>query len=415
MAYQRLKLNKQTRQRFSRIRRLDQLKKMDPIEFEHFVGYLYQKQGYTVSTTVTSGDEGVDLFLRKGVRTAVVQCKRYAGTVGQPTVRDLYGAMAHTKANRAMLVTTGTISRPAEAWAVGKPIDLVDGHELISWVRQSRRSSKPSLLSLIPWRIVGIVIFLLVAYWGWATVLSPSLTQPTDQDNLILPTQEPTKAPQKPTPALITRPTDPPANLEQIGAIPLSDGFINREITIDGRLSDWPPSEKYSTPHLIFQSGDWDGSSDLATLWRFAWDKRQLYVGVDVIDDTHVQTQKGQAANQGDSLTIRLRLNDQIVRATLSPGDFATIPASVWVDGAQADEVPPPVAARQTTAGYTLEATLPWSLFGVEPQAEMMFRFVFIATDNDTPNTAVREVQYANTGSYQPNDLTTWGILILTP
>lgn len=134
----RLKLDTRTRRRFKRVRRLSQLRRMDPITFEHFVGYFYQKQGYRVYTTLASGDEGVDLYLRKGLRTGVVQVKRYSGTVGQPVVRDLYGAMVHNRARHAALVTSGTISQAAESWAEDKPIDLIDGHELMSWTRRNR-------------------------------------------------------------------------------------------------------------------------------------------------------------------------------------------------------------------------------------------------------------------------------------
>lgn len=134
----RLKLDTRTRRRFKRVRRLSQLRRMDPITFEHFVGYYYQQQGYRVYTTVASGDEGVDLYLRKGLRTGVVQVKRYSGTVGQPVVRDLYGAMVHNSARHAALVTSGTVSQAAERWAEDKPIDLIDGHELLSWTRRNR-------------------------------------------------------------------------------------------------------------------------------------------------------------------------------------------------------------------------------------------------------------------------------------
>ncbi|MCB0184952.1 MAG: restriction endonuclease, partial [Caldilineaceae bacterium] len=52
---------------------------------------------------------------------AVVQCKRYRGTVGSPTVRELYGTMVHSGVTRAFLVTSGTISDDACKWAADKP------------------------------------------------------------------------------------------------------------------------------------------------------------------------------------------------------------------------------------------------------------------------------------------------------
>lgn len=117
-----------------RISQLHQVQQLDPVAFENFVGSLFQKMGYQVQTTSLSGDQGIDLILRKGTKLAVVQCKRYANSVGQPTIRDLYGVMVHTRADEAYLVTTGTVTLPAQQWAVGKPIHLVDGNTLIEWI-----------------------------------------------------------------------------------------------------------------------------------------------------------------------------------------------------------------------------------------------------------------------------------------
>lgn len=116
------------------LRRYNQLGGMPPDEFEGLIGNLFRRTGYLVEQTGKTGDEGVDLVLKKAGKTAIVQCKRYSGTVSQSVVRDLYGAMVHNHASSAYLVTTGTISLPAQQWAQGKPIHLVDGSGLIEWI-----------------------------------------------------------------------------------------------------------------------------------------------------------------------------------------------------------------------------------------------------------------------------------------
>jgi rubredoxin len=121
---------------------LEKLRTIDPIEFEKFVGDLFEKMGYIVKTTPKTGDEGVDLFIHKNNHLAVVQCKRYRGNVGQPQLRDLFGAMLHNKASEAFLVTTGVISLPAQSWATGKPIHLVDGKMLLDWIEELNLSPK---------------------------------------------------------------------------------------------------------------------------------------------------------------------------------------------------------------------------------------------------------------------------------
>jgi HJR/Mrr/RecB family endonuclease len=133
-----MKLTARQKQKFSRIRRLSQMKNLDPVEFEYFSAYLYQKQGYRVAATAISGDEGIDLIMRRWGRKIVVQCKRYSGTVGQPVVRDLYGSMVHEMARGAHLVTTGTISNLG---AHGRP--LSPPRPLWMWIMKLRYQPLP--------------------------------------------------------------------------------------------------------------------------------------------------------------------------------------------------------------------------------------------------------------------------------
>jgi restriction system protein len=112
---------------------LEQLAALTPAEFEEYVAQrLFARQGYTVQNTPDVKDGGVDLLVMDAHgRRAVVQCKRYRGTVGEGIVRDLYGTMIHHDALMAFLVTTGGISEAARRFAAGKPIGLIDGPRLV--------------------------------------------------------------------------------------------------------------------------------------------------------------------------------------------------------------------------------------------------------------------------------------------
>jgi hypothetical protein len=110
----------------------NQLYKLSPKAFEHYVAELFRQKGYRVVVRGKSGDHGVDLELfGSGHKRAIVQCKRYRDTVGEVTVRDLYGTLLHERASRAFLVTTADISDAARLWAEGKPITLIDGDTLV--------------------------------------------------------------------------------------------------------------------------------------------------------------------------------------------------------------------------------------------------------------------------------------------
>jgi len=114
---------------------LDDLRYIDPVTFEKYMAAIFEdRYGYTVQMTPTTGDGGIDIILRKGNYLAIVQCKHYQGSVGEPVARDLYGSMIHTHAHEAFIITTGQITAKARNWCEGKPIHLIDKHNLIKWV-----------------------------------------------------------------------------------------------------------------------------------------------------------------------------------------------------------------------------------------------------------------------------------------
>ncbi len=127
------------RKRFGKVQTLAQMLALEPAEFETWSGMLFQLMGYQVRNTQYVADHGIDLLVNSSrVRRGLVQCKRYRGTVGEPTVRDLYGTLNHENADYGWLVTTGGVSRQARGWATGKPIELWDGQQLVALASRYR-------------------------------------------------------------------------------------------------------------------------------------------------------------------------------------------------------------------------------------------------------------------------------------
>ncbi|MEW5987202.1 MAG: restriction endonuclease [Chloroflexota bacterium] len=111
--------------------RVAELYALQPGEFEEYVAAVFRRKGYRVKVTGGSGDHGVDVALQHpDGRRAIVQCKRYQNTVGEETVRELYGTLIHEEVAHAFLVTTAEISPAAREWAADKPITLIDGETL---------------------------------------------------------------------------------------------------------------------------------------------------------------------------------------------------------------------------------------------------------------------------------------------
>lgn len=112
-------------------------------EFEQLVAELFRRQGYAVTENLIGGaDGGVDLELRKGSDRALVQCKHWrAMSVGAPVVRELKGVMATRGITAGFVVSSGTFTDQARAFAAEAGIGLVDGPQLMSMRRQL---SKPT-------------------------------------------------------------------------------------------------------------------------------------------------------------------------------------------------------------------------------------------------------------------------------
>lgn len=104
---------------------------LDGISFEQQVSQLFKQLGKAVELTKASGDGGVDIFLRDDSGLTAVQCKAQQGKVGPSVIRDLYGAMAHFKANRGVVISTGGYTAGAREFAAAKTIDLLDISDLL--------------------------------------------------------------------------------------------------------------------------------------------------------------------------------------------------------------------------------------------------------------------------------------------
>lgn len=117
---------------------LEMVREMPWREFEMLVGEAYRQQGYTVTENDGAGsDGGIDLVLKKDGQKIVVQCKRWKNfTVSVMPVRELYGVMNAENADSCIFVSSGTFTRDAISFAQGKPIELVDGQDLMRLLHQ---------------------------------------------------------------------------------------------------------------------------------------------------------------------------------------------------------------------------------------------------------------------------------------
>jgi restriction system protein len=111
------------------------LMELTPKEFESLITNLFEAMGLETRLTQPSRDGGVDcvaydsrpIFGGK----VVIQAKRYKNTVGVSAVRDLFGTMQNEGASKGILVTTSGYGQASHEFANGKPLELIDGGNLL--------------------------------------------------------------------------------------------------------------------------------------------------------------------------------------------------------------------------------------------------------------------------------------------
>lgn len=126
---------------------------MDWEDFEYLIRELFQKEfqtnGGEVKVTQASRDGGVDAIafdpdpIRGG--KIVIQAKRYTNTVGVSAVRDLYGTVMNEGATKGILVSTADYGPDAYQFALGKPLTLLNGANLLSLLEKHGHRAKIDL------------------------------------------------------------------------------------------------------------------------------------------------------------------------------------------------------------------------------------------------------------------------------
>jgi restriction system protein len=116
------------------------LMSLNPREFESLITNLFTRRGLESRQTRPSRDGGVDcvaydprpIFGGK----VVIQAKRYKNTVGVSAVRDLFGTVQNEGASKGILVTTSGFGRASFEFANGKPLELLDGSNLLYLLKE---------------------------------------------------------------------------------------------------------------------------------------------------------------------------------------------------------------------------------------------------------------------------------------
>ncbi len=123
-----------------RERVLEQLKQLDPYDFEEFSKQLLEKFGFeNVVVTSKSDDGGIDGYgdfeMGMGYLKFGFQCKRYRDTsIGPNVLREFRGALDEQALSQGIFFTTSTFSKKAQEAALikaARPVMLFDGKQIV--------------------------------------------------------------------------------------------------------------------------------------------------------------------------------------------------------------------------------------------------------------------------------------------
>ncbi len=204
--------------------------------------------------------------------------------------------------------------------------------------------------------------------------------------------------------------------------------FLNKPPVLDGTWDEWT-AKAYSVTNLVYGADQVTDRNDLGGSFRIAWDDKYLYLAVKVGDDSYVQRDTLADIYRGDSIELSLDtelqpdfdirdLNSDDYDLRISAGNpdpGKHMEAFLWFPRNIGGPLPKvKIAAVGGENVYRLETAIPWSVYGITPQAGMHFGFALRINDDDDVDLDIQQSAVSNVPHASLADPTTWGDLVLT-
>lgn len=128
--------------------------------FARFVADLLEAMGYRTRVSQPGPDQGVDIIAHRdhlGIEPPIikVEVKSGAGSVGEPEIARLFGAVAHGEFG--LFVTLSTFTPPAARFAASRSnLRLIDGEEIVRLTLEHYEQLDPRYKGLVPLKKVYI-------------------------------------------------------------------------------------------------------------------------------------------------------------------------------------------------------------------------------------------------------------------
>lgn len=118
---------------------LFRIDRMKGDEFEDFIKEIYELLGYKVVKTKKSGDQGIDLIVKKLFKKTGIQLKRYSSSVGNSAVQEAVAGKRYYKLDRVCVLTNQTFTKSAVALAKANGVILIDRNGLKKLIKKAKK------------------------------------------------------------------------------------------------------------------------------------------------------------------------------------------------------------------------------------------------------------------------------------
>jgi restriction system protein len=104
--------------------------KFTGLEFEYYCEKQLITNGWSVSRTKITGDQGIDLIIKRNNRSIGVQCKKYSKPVNNKSVQEVVAGMKFYNLEEGIVVSNNIYTNSAKALAFSNNIKLLHYLEL---------------------------------------------------------------------------------------------------------------------------------------------------------------------------------------------------------------------------------------------------------------------------------------------
>lgn len=130
---------------------LNEILKLNGVEFENYIKALFQKQGFNVTKTPESKNVGVDLVITKKIKSQIIKtavhCKPYKKSVGVSAIQEVFNGQHLCKCSESIIITTSEFTTSGIKKAKNLKVKLWDRAKLMKEINSTIKTNNDSTLS----------------------------------------------------------------------------------------------------------------------------------------------------------------------------------------------------------------------------------------------------------------------------